>query len=212
MTTAKKPFTAFIVDIHHSVDDPFIIHFESVNPQMMPVDAQTQYYVDCEELRDGFDDTHGDPVWRWWNETGAAVIGVIAGRHKIAWNAEECTLAEYENAFNADSTAIVDPFAAENYKTAFLSTAHIDVDTLDKLNEATVNRALPYWVIATEYGWIIRFDTLGARDPDDDLERWLASRRDLMEIRDLLNKHGYQAAHLDQDGPAIEGLFEYEHA
>lgn len=106
----------------------------------------------------------------------------------------------------------VDPFAAENYKVAFVSTAHLDIDTLDKLNGETVARSLPYWIVPTEYGWIVRFDTLGACDPDDESERWLASRRDLTEIRDLLNKHGYQAAHLDQDGPAIEGLFEYEHA
>ena len=150
--------------------------------------------------------------WREFsNDNGAYPFLVFPGHinfDDIVWNGDGLSLDDCKYIWDQSP---VDPFAAENYKSAFISTAHISAETLDKLNEATETRSLPYWILATEYGWLVRFDMLGAQDPDDDLERWLASRRDLMEIRDLLNKYGYQAAHLDQDGPAIEGLFEYEH-
>lgn len=120
---------------------------------------------------------------------------------------------EIITATDTAATSAADPFQ-ETYKSAWISTAHITPATLDGLNSITANRALPFWIHQTAYGWIVRFDALeqfGSVEGEGVAAHWISQQADLMAIKAALFKHGYQAAHLDQDGPIIEGLEAYDH-
>lgn len=107
---------------------------------------------------------------------------------------------------------LVSPFS-ETYSAAWVSTAHISARTMDVLNAMPADM-IPYWVSPTLYGWIVRFDALATYSLSDDStgpEEYLATSADLVSIGRLLATHGLQAAHLDADGPLIDGLKEYEH-
>lgn len=110
------------------------------------------------------------------------------------------------------TTSAADPFQ-ETYKSAWLSTCHLAPETLNYLNALPADM-LPFWVHATLYGWIVRFDaldTIGLAEEGEEESRELAGCADLMAIKAALFKHGYQAAHLDADGPVIDGLTAYDH-
>lgn len=111
------------------------------------------------------------------------------------------------------TTSAADPFQ-ETYKSALISTAHLNPATLDGLNRITASRDLPFWIYGTEYGWIVWFeavDAIGLIEEEHPAAYWIAQQADLLAIKAALFKHGYQAAHLDKDGPIIDGLEEYDH-
>ena len=120
---------------------------------------------------------------------------------------------EIITASDTAATSAADP-VQETYKSAWISTAHLNPATLDGLNRITANRDLPFWIHGTEYGWIVRFDAveaIGLIEEENRAAWWIAQQDDIKAIKEALFKHGYQAAHLDQDGPIIEGLEEFDH-
>ncbi|ENZ5742849.1 hypothetical protein ACGWZF_004251 [Enterobacter hormaechei] len=120
---------------------------------------------------------------------------------------------EITAATDTATTSAADPFQ-ETYKSAWISTAHLNPATLDGLNNITVNRDLPFWIHATAYGWIVRFDALdtyGSIEEEGIAAHWISQQADLQAIKAALYEHGYQAAHLDADGPLIDGLQQYDH-
>lgn len=213
-----KPFTAFILDEGRQAEDPLIVHFETTSGANMHGDIETAYFyeMNCGNDDPDFENVDGaDSIGAWWCYKGAMAIGVIAGHHKAVWTPDGICNAVYDDAFNLASVPATDadPFA-ETYRTAWISTAHIAPATLDGLNDITANRALPFWAHQTEYGWIIRFDALeefGSMEAEGVAAHWISQQADIQEIKAMLFKHGYQAAHLDADGPVIEGLTEYDH-
>ncbi len=119
---------------------------------------------------------------------------------------------EITAAHDTATTSAADPFQ-ETYKSAWINPAHITPETLNYLNALPADM-LPFWIQATLYGWIVRFDaleTIGLAEEGEEESRELAGRADLMAIKDALFKHGYQAAHLDADGPVIDCLTAYDH-
>jgi hypothetical protein len=221
MTTAKK-FTAFILDIDREENDPLIVHFETTSGEMMHGDIETAYFyaLDCGANVEGFDPefVQSDSIGSLWCAQGAAVMGVIAGHHDAVWNIDGMVNEDYPAAFDLarkaeEKAAAADPFK-ETYRSAWLSTCHLTPATLKGLNDITSNRALPFWIHSTAYGWIIRFDALdafGTIEAENVTAHWIANQPDIQAIKQALYKHGYEAAHLDADGPAIEGLEEYDH-
>jgi uncharacterized membrane protein len=131
-----------------------------------------------------------------------------------AFEAETMTTAKPFTVFIHDKdTSAADPFQ-ETYKSALISTAHLTPATLGVLNRITASRDLPFWIYATEYGWIVWFeavDAIGLIEEEHPAAYWIAQQADLLAIKAALFKHGYQAAHLDKDGPIIDGLEEYDH-
>lgn len=103
----------------------------------------------------------------------------------------------------------------ETYSSAWVSMAHVSPRTLDGLNALRDSDALPFWISSTLYGYIVRFDALATYDVAEDeastIVKRLAVCSDLGAIAALLAANGLDAAHLDADGPIIEGLREYEH-
>lgn len=103
----------------------------------------------------------------------------------------------------------------ETYSCAWVSMAHVSPRTLDGLNALRDSDALPFWISSTLYGYIVRFDALATYDVAEDeantIVKRLAVCSDLGAIAELLAANGLDAAHLDADGPIIDGLREYEH-
>ncbi|QEQ94826.1 hypothetical protein pEpSNUABM08_79 [Erwinia phage pEp_SNUABM_08] len=125
----------------------------------------------------------------------------------------ETMKTETTAATDTATTSAADPFQ-ETYKSAWISTAHLNPATLDGLNGITANRDLPFWIHQTAYGWIVRFDALdtyGSIEEEGIAAHWISQQADLMAIKAALYEHGYQAAHLDADGPVIDGLQQYDH-
>ena len=54
-------------------------------------------------------------------------------------------------------------------------------------------------------------DEIGLIEEENRAAYWIAQQDDIKAIKAALSEHGYQAAHLDQDGPIIDGLEEYDH-
>ena len=227
MTTAK-PFTAFILDIDREENDPLIVHFETTSGAMMAGDIETAYYydrdageaVDPEEAAElGYSFGGGaNDIGDYWQYKGAAVIGVVAGHHDAVWTPDGMHDQEFDCAFDLarqaeEKAAAADPFK-ETYRSAWLSTAHLTPATLKGLNSITDNNALPFWIHQTAYGWIIRFDAVdafGTIEDENATAYWIEQQADINAIKAALYAHGYEAAHLDQDGPIIAGLTEYDH-
>lgn len=221
MTTAK-PFTAFILDINREENDPLIVHFETTSGAMMAGDIETAYFYanDCGNNDPEFVELDGGAgdIGDYWCHQGAAVMGVIAGHHDAVWNIDGMVNDDYPAAFDLarkaeEKAAAADPFK-ETYRSAWLSTCHLTPATLKGLNDITANRALPFWIHSTLYGWIIRFDALdayGTIEEENVTAHWIANQPDIQAVKEALYKHGYEAAHLDADGPVIDGLQEYDH-
>lgn len=221
MTTAK-PFTAFILDIDREENDPLVVHFETASGAMMAGDIETAYFyaLDCGANVEGFDPecVQSDSIGALWCAQGAAVIGVVSGHHETVWTPDGMHDQEYDCAFDLarkaeEKAAAADPFK-ENYRSAWLSTGHLTPATLKGLNSMTDNHALPFWIHQTAYGWIIRFDAVdafGTIEDENATAYWIEQQADIQAIKTALYKHGYEAAHLDADGPMIDGLQEYDH-
>lgn len=101
----------------------------------------------------------------------------------------------------------------ETYKTAFISTAHLTQKTDQVLRMVRDADALPFWIHATEYGYIVRFSAFnaqGAEWGELSANEWqIVGCDDLMNIGKALAEAGIDAAHFDADGPMIDGLEDY---
>lgn len=224
MTTAK-PFTAFILDTDRQPEDPRVVHFNTTSGAMMEGDIETAYFYDC-NCGDDDDDFEpffvlSDTINAWWQHKGAAIMGVIAGHHDFVWNPDGMNCGNDDFAFAFDlarkaeeKAAADDPFK-ESYRSAWVSTCHISARSLDGLNALRDSGLLPFYIHDTVYGYIVRFDALEqyglADDEKNTIIKRLAASPDMVAIKEALYKHGYQVAHLDSDGPVIEGLEEYDH-
>lgn len=105
-------------------------------------------------------------------------------------------------------------------KLAIISTSHISAENLRALDSQQANNDLPYWIVSTGFGYIIRFETA--------VQNWQAgceSQPDLMHpFREAhlddtfsalcveLKDYGFNGMHLDADADEIEGLQTYEHS
>lgn len=105
-------------------------------------------------------------------------------------------------------------------KLAIISTSHISAENLRALDSQQANNDLPYWIVSTGFGYIIRFETA--------VQNWEAgceSQPDLMHpFREAhlddtfsalcveLKDYGFNGMHLDADADEIEGLQTYEHS
>lgn len=211
LNTIKKAFTVWVADQIATdcggtiSEQPFVCHVDAASGADIYAEALKAY-----RRKGGYP----EEGWQQYAEAcGAYVYQVVAGHvpfSALAINHDGYHPDELNEVFESANS---DPFA-ETYKTAWISTAHIKPATLVGLNGITENRDLPYWIHQTLYGWILRFDALdacGSLEEEGAAAHWISQQPDLMEIKGLLSKHGYQAAHLDQDGPVIEGLTEYDY-
>lgn len=211
------PFTVFIADVSRTPEDPFIVQVKSPDEVGLQGAIETAYFYgnDCGNDDGEFQalDINGDSIGDYWQHKGACVIGLVHGQHDVVWNPDGCGHPEWEAAFRvAQGKKDADPFK-ETYRSAWISTAHLTPETLNYLN-ALPSDMLPFWMCPTLYGWIVRFDaldTIGLAEEGEEESRELSECADLMAIKAALYEHGYQAAHLDADGPVIEGLASYDH-
>lgn len=159
-----------------------------------------------------FGDTETAPAPRVYPSKQAALDSGDFNHGAMSGARLESAIKRGEVKIQPQENASADPFP-ESYRVAWVSTAHIAPATLEALN-ATRTDDLLFWIHATAYGWIVRFDALdacGSVEEEGAAAHWISQQPDILAIRDALYAHGYQGAHLDADGPIITGLNDYEH-
>lgn len=102
-------------------------------------------------------------------------------------------------------------------KVATISTAHISADNLRALEAMEINNDLPFWILSTGFGYICRFEAairMWEEQDDANLMHPLPEAHlddTFSALCCELAENGFQVVHLDQDGPLIEDLHEYDH-
>lgn len=153
---------------------------------------------------------------KWHNRSALTNLPIVE-HMQIAENGNPWKSASEFIVEDLKRNAIANKRFPEVEKVVTISTAHISADNLRALEAMEINSDLPFWILSTGFGYICRFEAairMWEEQDDANLMHPLQEAHlddTFSALCCELAENGFQVVHLDQDGPLIEDLHEYDH-